>query len=177
MSIQASGALAQRADYETPHYIFERIGYATNRTFVLDAAATASNAKCEHFISPQDNALICDWRDFHPGPLDGAVFCNPPYGRQLPRWVQRFRHASLEWGMDVAALLPGNAADTNWFRLAMMSAQLFWFFKRRINFELSGIPQTKPAVNNVLFVWKSTRFNNIQFGGYINGSPNGMPFE
>lgn len=51
--------------------------------FVLDAAATAKSAKCDKYYSPRENGLTQSWD------CGGAVFCNPPYGTELKKWVKK----------------------------------------------------------------------------------------
>ena len=45
--------------------------------FVLDPAATDKTAKCELYYTPETDGLSQSWD------RGGAVFCNPPYGREI----------------------------------------------------------------------------------------------
>jgi hypothetical protein len=71
----ASGRWAMqitRADWETPQWLFDQ--YHAQFRFTLDVCATAENAKCPRFFTPEVNGLEQDW---------GTNVCwmNPPYGR------------------------------------------------------------------------------------------------
>lgn len=60
--------------------------------FGLDAAATADDALCNRFLTPDDDALTTQWPIVETG-LEPAAFVNPPYsskggrGRGLRAWV------------------------------------------------------------------------------------------
>lgn len=51
--------------------------------FVLDPAATDKTAKCELYYTPETDGLSQSWD------RGGAVFCNPPYGREIGKWVKK----------------------------------------------------------------------------------------
>ncbi len=51
--------------------------------FVLDAAATEQNRKCAMCFTPETDGLTQNWD------CGGAVFCNPPYGREIGKWVEK----------------------------------------------------------------------------------------
>src|SRR4051812_26379019 len=55
----AGMALSRADDWETPPEVFDPL----NREFgfTLDVAAQAHNAKCDRFISPDDDGLVSDW--------------------------------------------------------------------------------------------------------------------
>ena len=65
----------------TPQSFFDTLNEEFH--FVLDAAATKSNAKCSIYYTQETNGLANSW-DF-----GGAVFCNPPYGREIRNWVRK----------------------------------------------------------------------------------------
>lgn len=47
------------------------------------AAATDKTAKCTLYYTPETDGLSQSWD------RGGAVFCNPPYGREIGKWVQK----------------------------------------------------------------------------------------
>lgn len=65
---------SNRDDWETPLDFFLKLNNEFH--FVLDAAATAENAKCAFFFSPEQDGLAQPWE------VGGNVFCNPPYCRR-----------------------------------------------------------------------------------------------
>jgi phage N-6-adenine-methyltransferase len=68
-------------DWCTPQDFFDRLNEEFG--FVLDAAATDKTAKCTLYYTPETDGLSQSWD------RGGAVFCNPPYGREIGKWVQK----------------------------------------------------------------------------------------
>lgn len=97
---------SKKQDWETPQDFFDKLDKEFN--FDLDVCATQKNAKCEPFISPEDNSLSCDWS------ANGSVcWMNPPYGRDLGDWIKKaFEEAQK--GCTVVALIPSRT-DTKYF--------------------------------------------------------------
>lgn len=65
----------------TPQNFFDELNAEFN--FVLDPAATDKTAKCDLYYTPETDGLSQSWD------RGGAVFCNPPYGRDIGKWVQK----------------------------------------------------------------------------------------
>lgn len=78
MGSVAARNLGNTFEWATPSDFFARIQERYG-PFDLDPAATAANAKAPRFFTKEDNGLAQEWR--------GAVYCNPPYGRQGGRSV------------------------------------------------------------------------------------------
>ena len=65
----------------TPQDFFDKLDAEFH--FVLDAAATEKSKKCARYFTPETDGLSQSWD------VGGAVFCNPPYGRQIGAWVKK----------------------------------------------------------------------------------------
>lgn len=65
----------------TPQDFFDALNEEFN--FVLDPAATDNTAKCALYYTPETDGLSQSWD------RGGAVFCNPPYGREIGKWVKK----------------------------------------------------------------------------------------
>ena len=89
-------------EWETPQDLFDQLNKEFN--FDLDVCATKENAKCERYYTKDDNGLIQDW--------SGNVWCNPPYGREIGKWVSK---AYLESHKGVIVMLVPARTDTRWF--------------------------------------------------------------
>lgn len=74
--------------------------------FMLDVCADKQNRKCAHFFSEVDDGLKQAW--------NGACWMNPPYGREIGKWVEKARRESVHRGATVVCLLPART-DTKWF--------------------------------------------------------------
>lgn len=87
----------------TPQEFFDKLDQEFN--FTLDVCAIPENAKCERFFTPEMNSLKQEWT--------GVCWCNPPYGRELGKWVEKAYIAST-YGTTVVMLIPART-DTQWF--------------------------------------------------------------
>ena len=90
--------------WETPQELFEELNNEFH--FALDVCETAENAKCEKYYTPEIDGLSQPW--------NGTVWCNPPYGRQIGKWVFAASVASGVRNATVVMLLPART-DTRWF--------------------------------------------------------------
>ena len=85
---------------------------------MLDAAATAKSAKCSLFFTPKTNGLAQSWD------CGGAVFCNPPYGREIGKWVKKAHEEAAIIKYPIVMLLPART-DMEWEELAEKLADGF----------------------------------------------------
>jgi site-specific DNA-methyltransferase (adenine-specific) len=74
-------------EWETPQWLFEELAWIYGG-FTLDPCATRENAKCERFFTRSEDGLAQPW--------DGKVFCNPPYDRNIGKWVRKAFEESLD---------------------------------------------------------------------------------
>jgi site-specific DNA-methyltransferase (adenine-specific) len=95
---------AVRRDWETPQPLFHM--YDREFHFTLDVCANYQNRKCHYYIDEQENGLLEDW-------ADNVCWMNPPYGRQLRRWMKKAYEASVA-GATVVCLVPART-DTQWW--------------------------------------------------------------
>jgi phage N-6-adenine-methyltransferase len=107
--------------WETPQTVFDALDAEFG--FDLDACATPETAKCEQFFTEADDALLQDWR--------GVVFCNPPYGRDIGRWMRKAYLSALE-GATVVCLVPSRT-DTRWWHEFAMRREVR-FLRGRLKF-------------------------------------------
>lgn len=81
---------SKRMDWCTPQDFFDDLNREFH--FVLDAAATVKTAKCPMYFTPETDGLSQSWNH------GGAVFCNPPYGREIRKWVKKAYEESKQGG-------------------------------------------------------------------------------
>ena len=72
-------------EWATPQALFNELN--TEFNFTLDPCATKENAKCAKFYTQEEDGLSKDWSG-------ERVFCNPPYGTQMPKWVKKCAEAT-----------------------------------------------------------------------------------
>ena len=115
--------------WETPQDLFDKLHAEYN--FTLDAAATDENAKLDNYYTEEDNALEQKW--------EGRVFVNPPYGREIKRWVKKAYKESLEpYNECVVMLIPSRTDTIYWHEHIFGKAKDIDFLKGRLKFEING---------------------------------------
>lgn len=127
-SSMAALAMSRADDWETPPDVFDPL----NREFgfTLDVAAQAHNAKCERFISPDDDGLVSDWGA-------NVCWCNPPYGAAIASWIRKAWLAS-KYGATVVMLIPSRT-DTAWWHDYAARGDVR-FLRGRVQFYRDGNP-------------------------------------
>lgn len=89
---------SKKMDWCTPQDFFDRLNEEFG--FVLDAAATDKTAKCPLYYTPETDGLSQSWD------RGGAVFCNPPYGREIGKWVKKAYEEARGGGTLLYCLSP-----------------------------------------------------------------------
>ncbi len=98
---------SEKQDHETPDDFYNKLNEEFG--FTIDAAATAQNAKCARFITPEQDALAAHW-----GAPGETVWCNPPYNK-VADWMKQGYESSVANSCIVVMLVPSRT-DTKWFR-------------------------------------------------------------
>ena len=78
-----------------------------------------------------------------------TVFCNPPYGRELPKWVKKC-HDESKNGATVVMLIPART-DTRWFHEHIYHKAEIRFIKGRIKF---GDSKSAAPFPSMLVIYK-----------------------
>lgn len=115
---------SKRMDWCTPQDFFDDLNREFH--FVLDAAATAKTAKCPMYFTPETDGLSQSWNH------GGAVFCNPPYGREIRKWVKKAYEESKRGG-TVVLLIPART-DTSYFHDYIYGKAEIRFIRGRLRF-------------------------------------------
>lgn len=152
MSFASDGGAAfssSRDDWETPRDLFDRVDSIWH--FELDAASSDGNALCELHYTKEQDGLKQEWGGLR-------VWCNPPYGRKIGKWVEKAWRESRENGAIVVMLLPART-DTRWFHDYCSKADEIALLKGRLRFTLNGIRQNSAPFPSML----------VRFGGALAG--------
>lgn len=121
-------SMSRADDWETPADLFAKLDAEFG--FTIDVAATAENAKCPLFFTPDDDGLSQSW--------DGRVcWMNPPYGTAIARWMRKAFEESLR-GATVVCLVPART-DTAWWHDYAMRAHERRFLRGRVRFLRNGV--------------------------------------
>ena len=121
--------------WETPQYLFDELDKEFH--FTLDVCATPENAKCKKFYTKLEDGLTQPW--------PGTVWCNPPYGRQISKWVKRAYETNHLLGNTIVMLLPART-DTKWFHEYIYNHAEIRFIKGRLKFGDSVNPAPFPSM-------------------------------
>jgi phage N-6-adenine-methyltransferase len=108
--------------WSTPQELFDDLDRVYR--FDVDVCATPENAKCSTFYTKEQDGLAQEWR--------GTCWMNPPYGREICRWVAKARRSAEENGATVVCLLPART-DTRWWH-EHCSLGHITFIKGRLKF-------------------------------------------
>lgn len=157
---ETSGA----ARWQTPPCVYRPL--AREFGFGLDAAAVANSARVPWYLGPDHpnperrDAFTADWSaaGFRPG---AAVWCNPPYGKEMGRWIELFEH----WGrvVPVVALVFVRSDLPWWGDVVIPTCSEVRFVKGRIRFlhgdtgtvyEPGGTPTAAAPTPSVILVWR-----------------------
>ncbi len=109
-------------EWETPQDFFDRLNKAFH--FTLDPCCTHDNAKCEKHYTKNEDGLIQDWSK-------EIVFMNPPYGRQIGKWIKKAYEESKK-GATIVCLIPSRT-DTNYWHDYCMKGDIY-FIRGRLHF-------------------------------------------
>lgn len=110
-------------EWGTPKLFFEELNKEFN--FTLDPCSTHENAKCRKHFTKEEDGLKQDWSK-------DVVFCNPPYGRELPLWVEKAYNENKK-GALVVMLIPART-DTKYFHKYIYKQHEIRFIKGRLKF-------------------------------------------
>ena len=127
-----------RMDWGTPQEFYNELN--TEFSFTLDPCASHENAKCEKYYTTNDDGLAQSWRG-------ERVFCNPPYGRVIGKWVKK----CAESDADVVVMLIPARTDTRWFHDYIYGSAEIRFIRGRLKFtnksiaDFTGNSKTSPA--------------------------------
>ena len=140
MSIN-SGLMTSTTDlWSTPQDFFD--AYNDVYHFDVDVCATNENALCAKFYSPEEDGLSKEWND--------VCWMNPPYGREIGKWMKKAYESSLH-GATVVCLVPART-DTAWWHEYAMKGEIT-FIRGRLKF--GGSKNSAPFPSAVVIFQRS----------------------
>lgn len=74
--------------WATPQDFFDSLNAEFN--FDVDVCASPENAKCKTYFTKDQDGLSQPWT--------GVCWCNPPYGREIGKWVEKAYTSSRNRG-------------------------------------------------------------------------------
>lgn len=118
--------------WATPQDTFEKLN--EEFSFTLDVCASLENAKCKSYFTKEDDGLSQDW--------SGVCWMNPPYGREIIKWMEKAYKSSLS-GTTVVCLVPART-DTKWWHEYAMKGE-YRLIRGRLKFGGHKAPAPFPS--------------------------------
>ena len=115
---------SDREDWETPHELYAELDKEFH--FTLDPCSNDSNYKCKNHFTKEQDGLAQTWGG-------QRVFCNPPYGRQIAKWVRKAYEEAKKPNTLVVMLIPART-DTTWFHDYIYGQHEVRFLRGRLKF-------------------------------------------
>ena len=111
-------------EWSTPQQLFDDL----NREFRfdVDTCAGGDNYKLPEYYCKEQDGLSQDWCKFK------SCWMNPPYGREVGKWVKKAYEESKK-GCTVVCLLPART-DIRWFHDYIYNKAEVRFIKGRLRF-------------------------------------------
>ena len=136
----------------TPKDFFDKLN--SEFGFVLDPAATDKTAKCSLYYTPETDGLSQSWD------CGGAVFCNPPYGREISKWVLKAYEEQKKIKYPIVLLIPART-DTAYFHDYIYGRAEIRFIRGRLSFTDENGNTANPApFPSMLVIYNSKEQNN-----------------
>ncbi len=108
--------------WETPQAFFDAWNKEFN--FDLDVCATDENAKCPLYYTKEKDGLSNRWA--------GTVWINPPYGKEIIKWMRKAYESARDGDATVVCLVPART-DTAWWHDYAMKGDIT-FIRGRLKF-------------------------------------------
>lgn len=135
-----------RQDWGTP-WDFFKAQDAKFGPFDLDVCATPENAKCARFYTPEQNGLDRPWT--------GRCWMNPPFGREIGKWVRKASEEVRKKAECVVCLLPARTDTAWWHDYIERNAARIIFLRGRLTFE--GAENSAPFPSVIVVFKKQSR--------------------
>ena len=112
-------------EWDTPQDFYDKLNKEFE--FNLDPCSTHDNAKCEKHFTQKEDGLLQDWGGH-------IVFMNPPYGRNINKWVQKAYEESKKPDITVVCLIPARTDTSYWHDYIFGKAADIRFIRGRLKF-------------------------------------------
>lgn len=124
----------------TPQWLFDELNNQFN--FTCDVCATKDNAKCSNYYTIENDGLQKEW--------NGTCWMNPPYGREIGKWVKK----ASESNCTTVCLLPART-DTKWFHDYVLNKAEIRFLRGRLKFEGIQVGSGAAPFPSMIVIYKN----------------------
>ena len=131
--------------WATPPEVYEPLNAEFN--FTLDVCANPNNAKHINFFTPEDDGLAQSWKGHR-------CWMNPPYGREIAKWVKKAHDEHKKHGITVVCLLPART-DTAYFHDYIYHKAEIRFLRGRVKFiNADGRPLNSAPFPSMIVIYR-----------------------
>lgn len=132
-------------EWATPNELFDELNSEFN--FTLDPCCTHKNAKCKKHYTINEDGLAQSWKN-------ESVFCNPPYGTEIKKWVKKCYEEHIKNNITVVMLIPART-DTTYFHEYIYKKSEIRFIKGRVKFiDENGNQQNSAPFSSMIVIWQ-----------------------
>ncbi|WP_239257315.1 phage N-6-adenine-methyltransferase [Listeria ilorinensis] len=131
-------------EWETPQELFDQLNKEFH--FQTDVAASKKNHKCRNYFTQKNSALKHRWA--------GNCFCNPPYGRELSKFVRKAYEESQKAHSGTIVLLIPARTDTKIWHDCIFDKAEIRFLKGRIKFNIDGTKKDNAPFPSAIVIYR-----------------------
>jgi phage N-6-adenine-methyltransferase len=154
---RAATSISGSEVWRTPEALFRALHQEFD--FTLDVAADDGNAVVDRFLTHDVDALTQSW-------AGERVFCNPPYGRALDRWLEKAVLEAQDRGALVVMVLPARTGNA-WFHRHVLPHAEVRFIRGRLIFTIGGGGRANAPFDSMVVIFRPFQFG----GGAISAQP------
>ena len=114
---------SDKQTWETPQAFFDMLDAEFH--FEVDVCAADETAKCDSYYTQATDGLSAEW--------SGVCYMNPPYGREIGKWLAKAYESMVDNNATVVCLIPSRT-DTAWWHDYVMKASEIRFVRGRLKF-------------------------------------------
>ena len=147
---------SKTCEWETPQDFFDKLNNEFH--FEVDVCSTHENAKCEKHYTIAEDGLSQEWK--------GVCWLNPPYGREIGKWIRKAYESNVFGGGTIVCLIPSRT-DTKWWHDYVMKADEIRFVRGRLKF--GGSKNSAPFPSAVVVFRGGKQSSKITVGVMNSG--------
>ena len=144
---------SEKQTWETPQNFFDKLNDKFG--FTLDSCAEDETAKVDRYYTIEQDALQQDW--------DGVVWCNPPYGREQIKFINKALNESVKNNSTVVLLIPARPDTKVWQDVIFPNANVICFVRGRLRFGNATVNAPFPCAV-IVFGGDKNLINLSEFG-------------
>ena len=132
-------------EWYTPKYIVDFLEGKYGKITLDPCASEQTKIGILNYTKKEDG-LTKEWKE-------DFVFVNPPYGREISKWVKKSYEEHKKYNNKIALLIPARPDTTYWHDYIFPNYKTIYFIKGRIKFLSSQKESLSAPFPSVLIVF------------------------